>query len=433
MGHERAAIEASSYWRGGRVRGHEPNLPAPLIGPNLSIDYQGWGQPQECLEYYLDKHYEEKLRRTLYRHQWEVEQRNRVRESNVQTQGTAPRGIVAYLLVENQGRTIHRDLLLSLHCLRRFFGRYPAVIFYTKESTADELQRLRSEAPKGLELLFEEVTLEFPPELLDTPGGPNAYLSSPKCMLEDHHWWSTHLSCGCRCPAWRQQCWPLLWMHATRFFTAGMFRTSTFQSGNYDFFLRLDSDLFFVMEPTFDPFQIMSTNGCGLVYDKLSREAPGCYDGFDQRSLDYLHGLGVQGTLDNNILHVGRGPAAAGGQWTAGDARFFTGSDYLRFADYHASGIYSSRWADQLFMVRALALFGPMSSLASVPWQGEAPRAESAICVRPLFSWDEPDTEGFVHQKGGFYNRELLATCGAEEVFAGEEKRDEAADAQREP
>lgn len=61
-----------------------------------------------------------------------------------------------------------------------------------------------------------------------------------------------------------------------------------------------------------------------MVYDRLSREAPGCYDDFDARSSEFLSRIDYSGTPDLDILAVGKGTAAAGGQWTIGDARFFT-------------------------------------------------------------------------------------------------------------
>eukprot|EP00435_Cladocopium_sp_Y103_P056748 s1293_g19.t1 len=59
-----------------------------------------------------------------------------------------------------------------------------------------------------VQLPFEEVSVGFPAEMLDYPGGPDAFLKPPLCMLDDQYWWLSDHSCGCRCPAWRPQCWP---------------------------------------------------------------------------------------------------------------------------------------------------------------------------------------------------------------------------------
>jgi len=103
-------------------------------------------------------------------------------------------------------------------------------------------------------------------------------------------------------------------------------------------------------------------------------------------------------------MHIGHGPAAAGGGWTIGDARVFSSDDYLHFADYAASGIYANRWADQLLLVRGLALFGPRAIRDEV-------QPAVSICLEPFF--DGGPEKGFVHQKGGFRQRYLLEKCDA--------------------
>ncbi|CAE8615373.1 unnamed protein product [Polarella glacialis] len=342
-GEDRASQEAAAYWRGGRVRAsEEPNLPAPIID-NGTVDYQGYDQVEECLEYYVDKMKEEPLRKYFLGKELKAAE---ALESHAKEAAQLPRGLVAYLLMENADRTQHRDLLLSLRCLGRHFSGYPVAIFHTNGTTLAELAWMRSASPPGLQLIFEEVSLGFPASMTDVRGGPDGYLAPPYCTMDDQHWWTTHRSCGCRCPAWRPQCWPVNWMHATRFFTAGMFRTRTFREGRFDFFMRLDTDLFIVAEPVVDPFRLMAERGCAMVYDRISREAPGCFDGFDKRTLEFVDRFSYHGEPDDEILQVGTGPAAAGGQWTVGDARLFTSREYLRFADFFASGIYTDRWAD---------------------------------------------------------------------------------------
>eukprot|EP00928_Gymnodinium_smaydae_P048033 TRINITY_DN32083_c0_g1_i1.p1 TRINITY_DN32083_c0_g1~~TRINITY_DN32083_c0_g1_i1.p1 ORF type:complete len:481 (+),score=93.72 TRINITY_DN32083_c0_g1_i1:40-1443(+) len=409
--HDRAAAEgAAAYWRGGRVvAADEERRYFPEIGSDGTIDYFGQDNVQECLEYYVDKHWEEELRRRLTRQELDAAAKG---SSGAQA-GTA-RGVVTYLLMENAERTQHRDLLLSLHCLGHFFSTYPVIIFHTDASTDIELQRLRREAPASVSLSLELVSLDFPPSVADAPGGPNAFLGPPRCRMDGRHWWSSNRSCGCRCPAWRPQCWPVNWMHATRFFTAGMFRTQSFQSGAYDFFMRLDTDLFFVEQPVADPLALMAGRGCAMVYDKLSRETPGCFDGFEEMTLNYAQRSHYAGPPDDSVLNVGRGPAAAGGQWTAGDLRLFGSNAYLDFADFAASGIYTDRWADQLILVRGLALFGPRAGEAGR--RADAPNV--SICVRSLFDAGYEQT-GFVHTKGGFRDATLLSRCKAEHVDFG--------------
>lgn len=328
-------------------------------------------------------------------------------------ESSPPAGVVVYLLMENAQRTVHRDLLLSLKCLGRFFAKYPVVIFHTNASTPIEMQRIREAAAPELSLVFEEVQLGFPDSLLQMPGGPDAFFAPPRCLLDGRHMWESQRSCGCRCPASWPQCWPLNWMHATRFFTAGMFRTHTFQDGNFDFFLRLDTDLFFVQEPTVDPFRLMSVRGCVMVYDQISLETPGCHDDFDEHTIRFFERSGYRGEPDFEIMQIGHSPGAVGGQWTVGDIRVFSSPSYLRFADFFSGGIYAHRWADQILLLRGAGLFGPKSR---ADWGSARHEAAPSVCLEPVFPGGSGN--GFVHQKGGYRDETLLLTCGVKGSLA---------------
>ena len=85
-----------------------------------------------------------------------------------------PRGVVVYLLMENADKVLHKDLVLSLRCLARFFSRYPVVIFHTNSTTSSELSWMRSAVPAHLQVDFEQVSLGFPSSVADHPGGPQA-------------------------------------------------------------------------------------------------------------------------------------------------------------------------------------------------------------------------------------------------------------------
>merc|ERR1711904_592392 len=166
--------------------------------------------------------------------------------------------------------------------------RYPVHVFHTNHSTSDELSWLSEAAPPEMQVVMEEVTLGFPSWIDNHVDGLDDFFAPPRCMLQGQHYWTSHKSCGCRCPSWRARCWPLNWLHATRFFTAGMFRTAAFQSGQYEYFMRLDTDFFFVNMPPVDPVVLMQRQGCTFAYDKLSREAPGCHDGFEERVGEFV-------------------------------------------------------------------------------------------------------------------------------------------------
>ena len=104
-------------------------------------------------------------------------QNRRLREKQMsstrQSRGLGrPRGVVVYLLMENADKVLHKDLVLSLRCLARFFAHYPVVIFHTNSTTAAELDWMRSAIPSHLQVDFEEVFLGFPASLADFPGGP---------------------------------------------------------------------------------------------------------------------------------------------------------------------------------------------------------------------------------------------------------------------
>eukprot|EP00913_Durusdinium_trenchii_P004677 g4342.t1 len=210
-----AAAGAASYWRGTRVRQEEElNLPAPQIqidaprqdgetGENgsMSIEYDGYDLVQECLEYYVDKSLEARNQRRVY--EKELHALNQRDSSRLDQHDL--RAVMVYLLMENADRSLHKDLGLSLRCLARFFWHYPVVIFHTNGSTQAELAWLKSLAPPHMKVSFEEVALGFPAEILNFPGGPDAFLQPPLCMLDGKHWWTSHRTCSgslsyLRCP-----------------------------------------------------------------------------------------------------------------------------------------------------------------------------------------------------------------------------------------
>merc|ERR1719424_2411461 len=117
------------------------------------MDYQGEEQVQECMEYYLDSGKEQAVINKILGQEREAADRD---AGSGQWASLPPRGIVTYLLMENAERTLHLDMLLSLHCLGKFFGDYPVAIFHTNASTPAELDKLRRDGPKGMRLIFEE-------------------------------------------------------------------------------------------------------------------------------------------------------------------------------------------------------------------------------------------------------------------------------------
>ena len=154
-----------------------------------------------------------------------------------------------------------------------------------------------------------------------------------------------------------------------------------------------------------------------LVYDRISREAPGCFDHFDEQTLYHLRQMNYTGLPDEEVLSVGHGPAAVGGQWTLGNARLFSSKEYLDFADHMASGIYMNRWADQIILLRGASLYGPRAEKPVLEQVGGFSVPATTVCLEPLFieSGSDPvETAGFVHEKAGFRNQNLLRTCGAD-------------------
>lgn len=284
---------------------------------------------------------------------------------------------------------------------------------------------------------------------------------------------------GCRCPSWAPRCWDITWLRGARVFTSHMFKylaedsdaiedvdvlladhgalgdhdlqtarplprnlssvasSSQQHSGGsedhdpptsslppYEYFLRLDSDVFFVDSPEFDPLRMLQYLGCAFGYHRLSIEAPGCFDGFEQ----YTGEFALEHGLEKPNIHIGRGVAAAGGMITAGDLRLFTSPLYRKFAGSAArEGLFENRWADQILFAAAVIMLGNaqfcfhplfqnvtevVPGMSTVPVEGGKTGGKE-VEMRTV---DEPAQGLFVHKKAGFRDARLLARCGVEEA-----------------
>lgn len=234
------------------------------------------------------------------------------------------REALVYVVInwKNNAEMILKDLILALHCLSKWYPipwEYDLLILYHGISL-EEQQWLIDKAPKILKsrLVFIEM------DESDVTEGDS----------------SEHGKYGCQCPVWAPRCWDVAWMRATRVFTHHMFKYLMERSlpdrGNvtYDYFMRLDSDVFFIKHPPLDPIKMMIMNRCALAYNRLSIEAPGCFDKF----IDYVDDFAEEHKLKDHKekpygkerLKLGKGISALGGQWTVGDMRLFSSPLYLR-------------------------------------------------------------------------------------------------------
>ncbi|CAD7935866.1 unnamed protein product [Amoebophrya sp. A120] len=366
---------------------------------SFQIEYHGDTTAKETLEYYLDKTLEEKEAKNLPRITVEQCQNCQVLEDR--KAGLQLKAAIVYVVLNlnNNGPIILKDLLLALHCADKhlkFPDSYDILVLYhgfkrnRDQSELDlpiELRWLSDNAPVRIQRKMQFVQLPDD-QVLEGDGVNGKY--------------------GCRCPAWAPRCWDVNWMRATRIFTDHMF--DYLPADKYEFFMRLDSDFFFINTPEFDAVKMLHENNCAFAYHRLSIEAPGCFDEFQEYVEDFSRRYPLPPGMTNQFgepepvsetaqksgknsrtnIRMGHGVAAAGGQWTVGDVRLFSSPIYRRFAKEAREKIFEHRWADQLLFAAGTILFG-----------------NKQFCFHDMFQ----DAGLFVHKKQGYTDESIWEKC----------------------
>ena len=76
------------------------------------------------------------------------------------------------------------------------------------------------------------------------------------------------------------------YLHMNRFFTLNMFKHPALAP--YEYYIRLDTDLFVKKEMSFDIFKRMKKEGLVFAYWNRNREPNGCVVGLGDATKDYL-------------------------------------------------------------------------------------------------------------------------------------------------
>ena len=102
--------------------------------------------------------------------------------------------------------------------------------------------------------------------------------------------------CGCTCPdvgcdraEGDTHCWSLQYLHMNHFFTHTMWTRPELE--DFDYFMRIDADLYLQNELPFDPFEKLRTHGCKFGTGKEGSDMRGCYEGQLQATRDWAQAM----------------------------------------------------------------------------------------------------------------------------------------------
>ena len=136
----------------------------------------------------------------------------------------------------------------------------------------------------------------------------------------------------------------------------------------FDYFMRIDADLYLQNELPFDPFERLHRHGCAFGTGKESSDMAGCYEGQREATLAWARAQHSGGTNDvprfPTAVSVANVEAARDntvywGGFHVGDVRFFRQTAHLAYAKHmnELGGMYTKRWSDQLHYPLAVQMF----------------------------------------------------------------------------
>jgi hypothetical protein len=148
--------------------------------------------------------------------------------------------------------------------------------------------------------------------------------------------------------------WHLDYLHMNRFFTLNMFRHPALSP--FEYYVRLDTDLFVKESIPFDIFRRMKDEGAVFAYWNEHREPDGCVYGLQDAVMKFMRDKEIPiYRVDSTVLLTFSictflfadllSQKAYHGCFGAGKLSFFRSSQYLEFADYlnELGGIYTHR------------------------------------------------------------------------------------------
>ena len=142
------------------------------------------------------------------------------------------------------------------------------------------------------------------------------------------------------------------WMN--RFRTLDMYQHDALRDFNY--FVQLDTDLYVEKPLPYDPIKIMAMKGAvfGFKYSNIRGAVNDCNEGLHKAVDEYF--------TRSNVKRVYIPPLGAQyqGNFNIGDLNFLRSENYLKFARFindELTGVYTSRWGDQLYLPLVIGAF----------------------------------------------------------------------------
>jgi len=325
--------------------------------------------------------------------------------------GGKPKGVAVYLLTWHEDNFFgyYTDLLTSIRCLYKFFLKpygYGVVVFVYGNMPAAKKTELRARLPAGVDITIKSITFDYPRKIAaDVDGYMNKHCVVTKPNGKTYHAWPEK-KCGCGCGG--PICWHLNYLHMNRFFTYGQWKLwrDDAELRQYEWYMRVDVDLFLQKQVPFDPFARMAQKGCVFMTGTSAFEAEGCYEGQHAATLKFAaeHGNEVGGAAlyPENVKKLKPSENYWGG-WNMGHINTFKSAAHLAYADYinEDGRIYTMRWNDQVHFAQAIALL----------------TKDNGVCKEPeMFGEGTTSTDGlgshqFVHMHGGGDAKGVIDKC----------------------
>lgn len=148
------------------------------------------------------------------------------------------------------------------------------------------------------------------------------------------------------------------WMN--RFRTLDMYQHDALRDFNY--FVQLDTDLYVEKPLPYDPIKIMAMKAAvfGFKYSNIRGAVKDCNEGLHKAVDEYF--------TRSNVKRVYIPPLGAQyqGNFNIGDLNFLRSEIYLKFARFindELTGVYTSRWGDQLYLPLVIGAYFPKERL----------------------------------------------------------------------
>jgi len=160
---------------------------------------------------------------------------------------------------------------------------------------------------------------------------------------------------------------------------------------HFDYFMRIDADLYIQNELPYDPFERLQRHGCAFGTGKESSDMIGCYEGQRTATLEWAKAQHASGTAHAAKVSVAnvenaRDNSVYWGGFHVGDVNFFRQKAHLDYAKHmnELGGMYTHRWSDQLHYPLAVQMLNEKYDMheSGEEDQGED-QGKRTLCLMP--------------------------------------------------